>query len=308
MSQLRCLRRRLPCKCSRGTVILLYLKAKPSLLSSSAFCVRYYDAGIFSVQKGKAKVEGLRCDKVNDDITLMQSGTGLTFGSDAYLLYAYIKRFPKASKGAELGCGSGIVSLLAAAKGKLSHIHAFEVQERQAEIAKNNAAMNMLSEKVTVTRADIRELEASHSGAYDCVFTNPPYMKADSGKRNGCDEKYIARHEVMGDISDFCDAASGLLKYGGLFYAVYRPDRAADLIFSMKSAGIEPKRMTFVYPDINSRPCMMLVEGRKGGSSGMLCTMPLIMYKDASAGQLEYTEELKYIYENGEFDERYRKA
>ena len=253
-------------------------------------------------------VDGLRRDKVNEDITLTQSGTGLTFGSDAYLLYAYIKRFPKSSKGAELGCGSGIISLLCSAKGKLSKIDAFEVQERQADIARKNSEENGLSDKVRIECADIRGLDASFNGAYDCVFTNPPYMKEDSGKRNAHDEKYIARHEVMGDIGDFCSAAAKLLKFGGLFYAVYRPDRAADLIFEMKKSGIEPKRMTLVYPDAVSKPCIMLIEGKKGASSGMFFTMPLIMHKDASASTLEDTDELKYIYENGEFDERFRKA
>ena len=259
-------------------------------------------------QEGDGKVDGIRRDRVNDDIMLSQSGTGLTFGSDAYLLYAYMKRFPKGSRGAELGCGSGIISFLTAAKGKLSAIDAFEVQERQAEIALKNSEENGLSDIVRVECADIRELDTAYYAAYDCVFTNPPYMKEHSGKRNEHDEKYIARHEVMGDISDFCAAASGLLKFGGLFYAVYRPDRAADIIYAMKSSGIEPKRMTLVYPDTVSKPCIMLVEGKKGASSGMFVTMPLIMHKDASTTPLEDTDELKYIYGNGEFDERFRKA
>ena len=249
----------------------------------------------------------LRSERVNEDIELFQSKKGLTYGSDAYLLFAYLKRFPAKAKGAELGCGSGIISLLAAAKGKLSHITAYEVQSLHAKIASKNVKANGFEDKIEVSTADIRQVN-DKNGYFDAVFTNPPYMKAKSGKRNAEDEKYLARHEVTGDIGDFCAAASRMLKYGGYFYAVYRPDRAADLIAAMRENRLEPKRMTLVYPDAKSRPCILLAEGKKGASSGIFFTMPLIMHRDAGASPLEDTPELEYIYENGEFDERYRKA
>ena len=49
-------------------------------------------------------------------------------------------------------------------------------------------------------------------------------MKTDSGFKNSDSKKNIARHEVFGDIGDFCRVGSKLLKFGGSFFAVYRPD------------------------------------------------------------------------------------
>ena len=40
--------------------------------------------------------DGERVDFVNENITLIQKTDGLTFGTDAYLLYAYMKKRPKA--------------------------------------------------------------------------------------------------------------------------------------------------------------------------------------------------------------------
>jgi len=252
--------------------------------------------------------ERFRTDEVNERIRLIQMKTGLTFGSDAYLLYAYMKR-KIGGRAAELGCGSGIISLLAAAKGKFAHISAFEIQDEFAGIARENAESNGLSDKIAVFCADIRSLPAGiELGAFDAVFANPPYLKASGGRKNEAPEKYIARHEACGDIGDFCASAAKLLKFGGAFYAVYRPDRTADLLYAMKESGIEPKRMTLVYPDAVSKPCMLLVEGKRGSAPGMYMTPALIMYKDAATVPPEYTGDLKYIYENGEFDERYGKA
>ena len=56
-----------------------------------------------------------RLDKVNENLTLIQKKDGLTFGTDAFLLASFIKSTPR-KKAAELGSGTGIISLLLAEK------------------------------------------------------------------------------------------------------------------------------------------------------------------------------------------------
>ena len=46
--------------------------------------------------------------------------------------------------------------------------------------------------------------------------------------------------------------ASLLLKQGGRFAMVHRPDRLIDIIETFRKYKIEPKRMRLVYPRINS--------------------------------------------------------
>lgn len=251
--------------------------------------------------------DGERRDFVNENITLTQKTLGLTFGTDAYLLYSYLR---KNSKGlaADLGAGTGIISLLAAAKGKFNKIYAIEVQETFAELIRRNVKENGLESKIETLCAAVQDIPAELYGKFDAVFSNPPYMKKDSGARNASDEKYIARHEVCGDIYDFCSAAAKLLKYSGSFCVVWRPDRLTDLFDAMRRSKIEPKRMTVVYADTKSRPSMVLVEGRLGGSGGLLMTRPLIMHPNASEKPLKYTDDLAYIYENGEFGKEYERA
>ena len=58
---------------------------------------------------------------VNENIRLIQKKQGLTFGTDAYLLAAYVKE-QRGATAVELGGGTGIISLLCAAKGKLGKI------------------------------------------------------------------------------------------------------------------------------------------------------------------------------------------
>ena len=248
--------------------------------------------------------EDERLDYVNEKITLIQKKNGLTFGTDAFLLAAYIKSNRK-SIAAELGCGTGIISLLCAAREKLSKIYAFEVQESFYDITKRNVDCNGFEDKIIPKHADIRNItSADTDGEIDVVFANPPYMKTTSGKRNESDEKYIARHEVMGNINDFCLAASKLLKYGGKFYVVWRPDRLIDLVSSLRNNALEPKLMTFVHADTDTEPSMVLICAVKGGKPDIRVTAPLFIYdsKDKISTFREMSQKAKDIYDTLKFE------
>ena len=245
--------------------------------------------------------ENERVDAVNDSLSLIQKPEGLTFGTDALLLAGYISG--RYATGAELGGGSGIISMLLLTRGKIKDCTAYEVQTEYADLISRNAELNSLSDKLTAVNRDIRELPTSEN--FDVVFTNPPYMKTTSGRSNESDKKAIARHEVCGDIRDFVISAKRLLRYGGSFYAVYRPDRLTDIICAMRESGIEPKRTTFVHADTESESSMVLIEGKRGGRPGMQLTRPLIIYTDKS--HKDYREEMSYIMENGSFPLEYKR-
>lgn len=244
-----------------------------------------------------------RLDYVNEKITLIQKKNGLSFGTDAFLLAAYIKG-SKRARAAELGCGTGIISLLLAAKEKLSSIYAFEVQQSFYDLTGKNVTNNGFEKVIFPVCADVRDINSSHTeGELDVVFSNPPYMKTDSGKRNDSDEKYIARHEVMGGIDDFCAAAARILKHGGKFYAVWRPDRLCDIIYSMRAHGLEPKEMTFVHADALTEPSIVLICATKGGRPAVKVTKPLLLHADTSReGTRMLSDEAQRIYDTLNFE------
>lgn len=223
-----------------------------------------------------------KLERVNENVSFIRKKNGLTFGTDAYLLAAYIPARTRAFA-VELGGGTGIISLLLLSAKKCHRVTAVEVQPEYCDLMKRNAQLGNF-EAFTAHLADVRELpdETLPSECADVVFSNPPYMKADSGKRNEYDEKFIARHEVCGGIDDFCAAAERLLKYGGNFYCVYRPDRLIDLIASLRAHHLEPKRMTFVHADQNAEPCIVLVEAKKGAASSLILTKPLILHPEST--------------------------
>lgn len=237
-----------------------------------------------------------RLDEINENLSLIQLKTGLTFGTDSYLLAAFA-RTQKNGVCVEFGGGTGVVSLLAASREKYSIIYAAEIQPYFASLISRNAEMNGLSDKVKPILGDVRDLTpALFGGEVHSVVSNPPYMKTSSGLDNATPEMNTARREENGTIDDFAASAARLLRFGGYFTLVYRPDRLADLIFALKNNKLEPKRIVTIYPTTESKPCLVLVEAKKGASAGLVMSRPLIIYK--SKGCTEYTDDMQAVYDN----------
>lgn len=237
-----------------------------------------------------------RIDQINDSLSLIQRKGGLTFGTDAYLLASFVRPNPNGVC-VELGGGCGVIPLLCMGRGKYRHFYTAEIQEVYADIIRRNAEMNGMRDKITVIHDDVRNLTPERIGCEaDAVLSNPPYMRDDSGKQNDNMEMSIARRELNGTIADFCAAASRLLKFGGLFYVVYRPDRMAELFCALHNANLEPKRMITVYPSAGDKPCLILVEAKKGAKPSLIQSPPLIIYGDKE--KQIYTSEMDRVYEN----------
>ncbi len=253
----------------------------------------------------------LRHDQVNEQIKLTQLKAGLTFGTDAFLLAAYV-RGKATARAVDLGSGTGIIPLLCLVREKAASFAASEIQPVFCDLIRQNATANGMDGRLTVVPGDLRALTAATLGFESDILTaNPPYMTVEGGARNTSDEKYLARHEVNGNIADFCGAAARLLKHGGRFYCVFRPNRLADLMDGLRAHRLEAKRLTLVQATATARPSMVLIEAVKGASGGMIVTPPLCLWMaDAEDpakpdSRMIPTADAAYIYEHCAFPTPY---
>ena len=213
------------------------------------------------------------------------------FGTDAVLLADFAAPSKKA-RCCDLGSGCGIIPLLWC-KRETGKITAVEIQPLAVEQINAAIEFNSLSERLEAVNADLRELKGKVPfGCYDVVTMNPPYKASGAGieSRSGADK--IARHETMCSLSDVCAAAKKLLNFGGRLCMCIRPERLCELFCEMRAADIEPKRLRLVSKLPGKAPWLALVEGRRGGRSGMTVEPELFVYGDSG----EYSDEMKKIY------------
>jgi len=238
--------------------------------------------------------EGERLDDLQrDGLQLIQNPGWFCFGMDAVLLSA----FTKAGEGdrvIDLCTGNGVIPILLSARTKGSRFDGIEIQADIADMAMRSVRYNHLEDRVEIREGDVKQAVAIYGAASAQVVTcNPPYLTETGGLINPTDHKAIARHELRLTLADVIDAAKNLLVSGGHFYMVHRPFRLAEILHEMVEAGLEPKRLRMVHPHEGKEPNMVLVEGVRGGNSGMVVEKPLVIYQNDGT----YTDEVRELYE-----------
>lgn len=231
-------------------------------------------------------------DDLQNGYRIIQKTNSFRYGVDAVLLadFANIK---KDHSVIDLGTGTGIIPILIYARKRLSEITAVEIQRDMAEMAERSIKLNGLEDRIKVLCMDLKDTpELLGKARYDCVVTNPPYVKKECGINNPSETKAIARFEIMCSLEELLKTAKELLKPGGKLYMVHRTDRLADIIFEMRNNGIEPKRIRFVHPSIGKRPNLLLIEGSRGGNKELKFMDPLYIHDEKG----NYTEEIYKIY------------
>lgn len=226
------------------------------------------------------------------DVKLFQAKNGYRFSVDAVLLEHFMSAGKRGS-GCELGCGSGVISILLAKRMKQITIQAVEIQESLAERAERNVVLNGLADRVTVLSKDLRELKALYeTNSFDFVFSNPPFRKPKTGRISSDGERAVARHEMEMTVADLVTAAAYLLKHSGRFYLIYHPFRLAELITLLRASKLEPKRMRFVHSSKGKEAKMVLVEAVKGAGIWLTIDPPLYLYETNNT----YSREVKEIF------------
>ena len=219
------------------------------------------------------------------------------FGTDAFLLADFAAPLPSHTV-CDLCSGCGVIPLFFCRGEKRPRkIYAVELQKEAVELLERSVQENGLQGRIIPVEADLCDRERLTGlvprEKMDMVTVNPPYFRENSGKERLSEAQRIARHEIACDLEKVIEAADVLLKYGGVLKMCHLPQRLAEVFYTMQSRKIEPKRLTLVYNKEGEKPWLALIEGKKGGRTGLVVERPLVM-RDSDG---EYTEELRRIYD-----------
>lgn len=213
-------------------------------------------------------------------------------GTDTFLLSS-LPRLRPGLRVCDLGCGTGLLGLLLMQRQPDLRIAGLDIQPEAAALARRAAAENGLTERLDFRCGDLRQVRGIFpTGCFDLVVCNPPYYPPAGGKLSADGARRTARSETEASLADLCAAASYLLRWGGKFCLVHKPERLADVLCALRDAGTEAKRLRFVHNRATDPPSLFLAEGCRGGRPGITVEPPLILQN----GNGTPTAELNAIY------------
>lgn len=231
-------------------------------------------------------------------LKIYQNSNFFSFSLDSVILANYSDVRLRDKKIVDFCTGNGVVPLILSHRTN-SNIIGVEVQDKLCELANKSIEYNNLTDRISIICSDVKDYSLKHINEFDLVLCNPPYFKVENNSTfNDSYEKKIARHEVLINLEEICECAKKVLKDNGKFCIVHRSDRLMDVLDAFKNNKIEPKRIKFVYDNIEKESTLILVEGQKCGKVGLKVDKPLVLYNlDGSI-----TEEYKRLQEEVNYD------
>ena len=231
-------------------------------------------------------------------LKIYQNSNFFSFSLDSVIIANYSDVRLRDKKIVDFCTGNGVVPLILSHRTN-SNIIGVEVQDKLCELANKSIEYNNLTDRISIICSDVKDYSLKHINEFDLVLCNPPYFKVENNSTfNDSYEKKIARHEVLINLEEICECAKKVLKDNGKFCIVHRSDRLMDVLDAFKNNKIEPKRIKFVYDNIEKESTLILVEGQKCGKVGLKVDKPLVLYNlDGSI-----TEEYKRLQEEVNYD------
>ena len=214
---------------------------------------------------------------LNGHVRLRQKAGGYRAGMDAALLAAACDAGP-GERVIEAGCGVGGALLAAAARRPDSRFHGVERDLQAAELARGNAALNGMSDRVEITTGDIEAgFRALGLPVFDAAISNPPFFD-DPGALRAPSPAKTGAWMADGGLAAWTGFLLKAVREGGTITIIHRADRLADIL-----ALLAPKAGSFkvrpVQPFADAPAKRVIVRAIKTGKAPLVLLPALVLHE-----------------------------
>ena len=222
---------------------------------------------------------GERAETLFGDKIIIQNSSLYRFTSDSILLSRFAKGKLKDDV-ADFCAGSGAVGFhFLCLNPHINSLTLFELQPALADMARRTAQADGFDCKVVEGR--VQDIGDEYNGAFSLILCNPPYERG--GFENVSYEKAICRKEITVTLSEIIAVAAKKLKFGGRLALVNRADRLAEIFYTLKERGLEPKKMQFIC-GVGQTPYAVMVEAVRGGKPSLEILPALVNTRENGGG------------------------
>jgi tRNA1(Val) A37 N6-methylase TrmN6 len=218
---------------------------------------------------------------LNGRVRLRQKADGYRAGMDAALLAAACDAGP-GDRVIEAGCGVGGALLAAAARRPDSRFCGVERDSDAAELARGNAALNAMADRVEILTGDVQSgFRALSLPVFDAAISNPPFFDDPDALRAPAPAKSGA-WMADGGLAAWTGFLLKAVREGGTITLIHRADRLADLL-----ALLAPKAGSFkirpIQPFADAPAKRVIVRAVKTGKAPLVL-LPALVLHDRDGG------------------------
>jgi len=202
----------------------------------------------------------------NSTLKLLQDDDDFKMTSDSVHL-AHFMNVRKNDRVLDVGCNSGVLSLVAASKTK-AEVIGIDINENAIDLAISNAKLNALDNLIFI-RCSLQTYENS---CFDVIVCNPPYYKND---QTHSDQQAQARFEIDLSLKDLALHSNRLLKDKGRLVIIIPVERFHDWLIFAHESHLTVKRCAFIHHSQDHQAKTVLVEAVKNGKGTMRVEAPI---------------------------------
>jgi tRNA1Val (adenine37-N6)-methyltransferase len=220
-------------------------------------------------------------------VIIKQLKKGYRFAVDSPILADFLPRSAKPAL--EVGCGVGVVSLLALQQKKFPAVTGIEIQEALYRLALENGTANGFAGRFQVIRGDFNRIFAGIANV-QTIFCNPPFFKTGQGRISPDPTIRLARFEVALTLAGLLRGCAAVLSPRGKLFLIFPFSRQKELLETAAAHGLHAARLRAVRPFADSPPDRFLVQL---GKTAAPCRRerPLVIFREKGL----YTAEMEKI-------------
>lgn len=177
---------------------------------------------------------------------VLQSEDVFKITTDATLLGALAARGREngALRILEVGCGTGIISLMLAQRFPKAKILAIDINMHAVELCKSNFEQSKFSDRLKVIQKDFLSYDENRKDNFDLIISNPPYFVNDTPSNNSVQKD--ARHQNGMNYESLIRKSNELLSKDGLL-SIISPYRYRAIIENCISNDMVNNRITIAH-------------------------------------------------------------
>ncbi len=197
--------------------------------------------------------------------TVKQEKCAMKVGTDGVLLGAWAA-VPSQGKVLDIGTGTGLVALMLAQRSE-ANVVGIDIDMEACEQAADNAKHSPWASRIAILHQDVKTLDESYEGQFDCIVSNPPYFKENTkcpGK-----QRNTARHTDDLNFAELLRAVALLLNEEGNFSVVLPADAAIDFVSEAIDKRLYLCRQTWIHskPGAAPKPVLMAFSKKQSAST-----------------------------------------